>query len=88
MEKILLRQSSLRSRFGGVGGYGGKSGVVQAATASRQRAFTRCIQHLPTWSIMHHKRLMIDDIYEHDGLWSNAADKAATTEDLRRPHIS
>ena len=33
-EKILLRQSSLRSRFGGVGGYGGTSVVVQAPTGS------------------------------------------------------
>src|SRR6478752_1860459 len=32
-EKILLRQSSLRSRSGGVGGYGGTSVVVQAPTA-------------------------------------------------------
>ena len=33
-EKILLRQSSLRTRFGGVGGYGGTSVVVQAPTGS------------------------------------------------------
>jgi RAD3-like DEAD/DEAH box helicase len=33
-EKILLRRSSLRSRFGGVGGYGGTSVVVQAPTGS------------------------------------------------------
>jgi hypothetical protein len=39
-EKILLRQSSLRSRFGGVGGYGGISVVVQAPQRERQRGFT------------------------------------------------
>jgi hypothetical protein len=33
-EKILLRRSSLRSRFGGVGGYGGTSVVVQTPTGS------------------------------------------------------
>src|SRR5678816_2936527 len=32
-EKILRRRSSLRSRFGGVGGYGGTNVVVQAPTA-------------------------------------------------------
>src|SRR6476469_202193 len=33
-EKILLRRSSLRSRFGGVGGYGETSVVVQVPTGS------------------------------------------------------
>jgi len=47
-EKILLRQSSLRSRFGGVGGYGGTSVVVQAPTA---------------WPTVHHKPLMMDQIH-------------------------
>jgi len=47
-EKILLCQGS-----------GGTSVVVQAPQRERQRAFTRCIQRLPTWSIMHHKPLMM-----------------------------
>jgi hypothetical protein len=34
MYRNLLRQSSLRSRFGGVGGYGATSMVVQAPTGS------------------------------------------------------
>ena len=41
-EKILLRRSSLRSRFGGVGGYGGTSVVVQAPTALKSAVTQRC----------------------------------------------
>ena len=41
-EKIRLRRSSLRSRFGGVGGYGGTSVVVQAPTALKSAVTQRC----------------------------------------------